>query len=124
MAVLAETDLRNKEKVADRIDRVKQLQGQLEGLEDQVKDRDGTIETLERQLVQLGIKDKVRQAEMEIEKGKVDTSAKKDREVYRSQAEQKAYRTELANEARMRKKEMQDAVNIFEKSLQSTNNSK
>ena len=122
-AVLAETDIRNKEKIHERLNRVGQLEGQVSGLEEQIKDKDGTIETLERQLVQLGIKDKVRQAEMEIEKGKFDVSAKQDREIYRSQADQRSLRTDLANEAKMRKKEMQDAAKIFENSLQRTNNS-
>lgn len=121
MAVLAETDIRNKSKVADRMDKVQQLQSQLGGLEDQIKDKDGTIDTLERQLVQLGIKDKVRQAEMEIEKGKHSAASDTQKEVYRTQAEQKSLRGDLANEARMRKQEMNNAVKMFEKSLQETN---
>ena len=40
-----------------------------------VKDKDGTIETLERQLVQSGIKDKVRSAELETRKDLLDTEA-------------------------------------------------
>ena len=41
------------------------------------KDKDGTIETLERQLVQAGIKGKVMQADMEITKKKHNTNKKK-----------------------------------------------
>jgi hypothetical protein len=119
IAVLAETDIRNKERVAGRMDRVSQLESQIGGLEDQIKDKDGTIDTLERQLVQLGIKDKVRQAEMEIEKGKFDVTANKKKELYRTQAEQKALRSDLANEARMKKQEMGNAVKMFENSLHS-----
>ena len=40
-----------------------------------MKDKDGTIETLERQLVQAGIKDKVRTGSMESEKSVLDTQA-------------------------------------------------
>ena len=40
-----------------------------------MKDKDGTIETLERQLVQSGIKMKVGQASNEIRKDVIDTQA-------------------------------------------------
>jgi len=70
IAVLAETDIRNKEQIAQRKSTYAQLSGQVEQLSEAVKDKDGTIETLERQLVQAGIKGKVMQAEMEITKAK------------------------------------------------------
>ena len=41
-----------------------------------IKDKEGTIETLERQLVQAGIKDKVRMAEHDMRKQVLDTGAK------------------------------------------------
>ena len=41
-----------------------------------MQDKEGTIETLERQLIQAGIKDKVRQAEHDMRKKIVDTGAK------------------------------------------------
>jgi len=69
VAVLAETDIRNKEKIIQRKSLYAQLTGQLEELEEAVKDKDGTIETLERQLVQAGIQDKVRTVEAELRKG-------------------------------------------------------
>ena len=124
MAVLAETDIRNKEKIAERMSKVKQLQGQIGGLEEQVKDRDGTIETLERQLVQAGIKDKIRQAEVEISKKKHDVGAKKDKEYYRTDAETTLQKQNIKREADLSKRRMQDAVKMFEKSLQHTNNNK
>ena len=46
-----------------------QMQGQMSSMEEEIKDQAGTIETLERQLVQAGIKGKIMQAEMEVEKG-------------------------------------------------------
>ena len=81
IALLAETDLRNKEKIAQRKSLYSQLQGQLGSQEEQIKDLTGTIETLERQLVQAGIKGKVQDAEMEINKHKesVKTSLEKHR---------------------------------------------
>ena len=108
MAVLAETDVRNKEKVAERLNRVKQLQGQLGGLEEQIKDKDGTIETLERQLVQAGIKDKVRQAEVEIAKKKFDNKTRSDKEYLETEAEQKLLRKVLKSDTEYNKKVLRD----------------
>jgi len=76
MAVLAETDVKNKEKIAERKSLYAQQQGQIEQLQKQMQDKEGTIETLERQLIQAGIKDKVRQAEHDMRKKIVDTGAK------------------------------------------------
>jgi hypothetical protein len=76
IAVLAETDVKAKDKIAQRKSLYSQLQGQVSQLEDSLKEKTGTIETLERQLVQAGIKDKVRQAEHDMRKQIVDTSAK------------------------------------------------
>ncbi len=118
MAVLAETDLRNKDKIAERIDKVRQLQGQLQGMEDQIKDKDGTIETLERQLVQAGIKDKVRQAEVEIAKKKFDNKNRSDKEYLETEAEQKLLRGVMKADANYRMKGMSDAVKNLEKDLQ------
>ena len=69
LAVLAETDIKDKTAIAKRKSIYQQLQQAVSGLEEQVKDKDGTIETLERQLVQAGIKDKIRTVETEIRKG-------------------------------------------------------
>lgn len=76
MAVLAETDVKDKEQIAERKSLYSQLQGQISQLQEESKNDKGTIETLERQLVQLGIKDKVRMAEHDMRKKIVDTSAK------------------------------------------------
>ena len=118
LTVLAETDIRNKEKIAERMDQVKQLQGQLGGLQEQIKDKDGTIETLERQLVQAGIKDKVRQAEVEIAKKKFDNKTKADREYLETEAEQKLLRGVVKADAKYKMKGMADSVKNLEKDLQ------
>jgi hypothetical protein len=75
IAVLAETDIRNKNNIIKRKSLYSQLQGQVSQLTESMKDKDGTIETLQRQLVQAGIKGKVQDAEMEIHKKKVETNA-------------------------------------------------
>jgi hypothetical protein len=76
IAVLAETDVQNKEKIAERKSLYSQLQGQVQQLEEENKNDKGTIETLQRQLVQAGIKQKVNMAEVEMRKKIVDTGAK------------------------------------------------
>ena len=44
-------------------------------MEDAIKDKDGTIETLERQLVQAGIKMKVNEAGTEVRKDVLETES-------------------------------------------------
>lgn len=75
IAMLGETDVRNKKNIAKRKSLYAQLKGQLEQMEEAVKDKDGTIETLERQLVQAGIKDKIKTGEMEVRKDVLNTEA-------------------------------------------------
>jgi hypothetical protein len=75
IAMIAETDIRNKKQVIERKSVYAQLQGQLQQMEDAMKDKDGTIETLERQLVQAGIKMKVGDASNEIRKDVLETEA-------------------------------------------------
>tara|TARA_R100000008_G_scaffold47919_1_gene28430 strand:- start:76 stop:2358 length:2283 start_codon:yes stop_codon:yes gene_type:complete len=75
VAMVAETDIRNKKQLLQRKSLYSQLQSQLQSMQESVKDKDGTIETLERQLVQAGIKDKVRTGAMESEKSVLDTKA-------------------------------------------------
>ena len=51
------------------------MQQQLEQLTEAMKDKEGTIETLERQLVQAGIKMKVGDASNEVRKDVLETEA-------------------------------------------------
>jgi len=76
VAVLAEADIKDKEQIAQRKSLMAQLRNQLTQAQEMMKDKDGTIETLERQLVQAGIKDKIRMAEHDMRKQVLDTSAK------------------------------------------------
>ena len=75
IAMIAETDIRNKKQVIERKSVYSQLQGQVSSMEEAMKDREGTIETLERQLVQAGIKMKVGTASNEIRKDVLETEA-------------------------------------------------
>ena len=106
VALLAETDIKNKEQIAERKSMLAQLQGQIQGLEQTLKDKEGAIETLERQLVQAGIKDKIRMAEHDMRKNLLDASSKIKTDAAKAKAEQE----------RMSKK-MNDAAINYEKDL-------
>ena len=121
IAVLAETDVRNKEQIAKRKSMYSQLQGQLQGLQESLKDKEGTIETLERQLVQAGIKGKVMQAEMEISKKKEEVKGDI-KESYRdTEGKQKLLRNVMINEVETKKKELGLEVQSARKDLQRSN---
>ena len=99
IAVLAETDLRNKEQIAKRKSMYAQMQGQIASLGEQIDDQAGTIETLERQLVQAGIKGKVMQGAMELEKNKQDIRGARESALLETEAQQKLLRNVMRNEA-------------------------
>ena len=66
LAVLAETDIKDKERIAQRKSQYAQMAGKIEQMEEALSDSEGTVETLERQLVQAGIKEKVTQAALKV----------------------------------------------------------
>ena len=106
IAVLAETDIRNKEQIAQRKSLYAQLQNQIGQMEEAMKDKEGTIETLERQLVQAGIKGKVMQAEMEINKVKEQEKAKASEQSTESRAKHTVLRDVMSNEVDLQKERM------------------
>ena len=108
IAMLQETDVRNKEAIIKRKSVYMQLRNQVEQLDQIVKDRNGTIETLERQLVQSGIKEKVKDADMSIQK-----------DVMQTEAAQSAYREKLKNESNMKMKELGLAATIRKDNIES-----
>tara|TARA_Y100001963_G_scaffold122_1_gene171 strand:+ start:167 stop:2482 length:2316 start_codon:yes stop_codon:yes gene_type:complete len=118
VAVLAETDLKNKENIIKRKSLYAQLQGQVQQLSEAVKDKDGTIETLTRQLVQAGIKGKVQSAEVEIEKQKNQVKSKQEGQYLETEAQQKLLRGMLSNNAEQTSQRMDDALANYEKDLQ------
>ena len=117
MAVLAETDIRDKEAIAERKSMMSQLQGQVSGMEEQIKDKDGTIETLERQLVQAGIKGKVMQAEMEIDKKTNQTATRTEKEYLETQAKQKLLRNMMSDKAQSTTKQSEADRKVRAKEL-------
>jgi len=101
IAVLAETDIRNKDKIVERKSVYSQLRGQLQQLEESLKDKEGTIETLSRQLVQAGIKNKTMQGAMEVNRQTVDTKSKIYKEELESKAQQKILQKQLRDTGAM-----------------------
>ena len=123
IAVLAETDLKNKENIAQRKSLYAQLQGQMQQLEEALKDKDGTIETLERQLVQAGIKGKVMQAEMEINKKKEAVKSKIDGEYLDTEAKQKVLQSAMLQNNELAKARTGDMLQNLQKDLERTKKS-
>ena len=121
IAVLAETDLKNKDKIIQRKSIYAQLQGQLGQLQEAIEDKDGTIETLERQLVQAGIKGKVMQAEMEITKKKEEVKGSLNKSVLESQAKQKVIQGSMANNAQLLQARGNDILQTQKKDLEKSN---
>ena len=123
IAVLAETDLRNKDKIVERKSLYSQLQGRLGQLEEALKDKEGTIETLTRQLVQAGIKGKVMQADVEINKKKEEIKSGMTKELIETQGKQKVLRGTLANNANLIQQRQNDALNNTKKDLENSKKS-
>ena len=99
IAMIAETDIRNKKQLVERKSLYSQLQSQLGQLTESLKDREGTIETLERQLVQAGIKMKVKDADTEVRKDLLET-----------EAQQKLLRGMMKNEFEIAKRDIKREV--------------
>jgi len=101
IAMIAETDIRNKKSIVERKSMLSQMKGQLEQMDEALKDKEGTIETLERQLVQAGIKMKVGSASNEIRKDVLET-----------EAQQKLLRGMLKSEFEQMKTEMKASIEV------------
>ena len=75
-----------------------------------MKDKDGTIETLERQLVQAGIKGKVMQADVEINKKKEEIKSNMNKQYIESEGKQKLLRNVMANNSEANQRKVQDNI--------------
>ena len=120
IAVLAEADIKNKEKIAARKSLYAQLQGQLGQLQEAMKDKEGTIETLERQLVQAGIKNKVMQASVEINKKKEEVKSDIESGLTDSNAKQKVLQGHMTAKSQLEQEKMGLATQSFVKELDRT----
>ncbi|MAK30907.1 hypothetical protein [Acinetobacter sp.] len=118
IAVLAETDIKNKENIAKRKSVYAQQQQQISSMDEQLKDQAGTIETLERQLVQAGIKQKIMSAEVEINKKKEEVKGSMNGEFLQTEAEQKLLQGTMKKFADLEKKEISLEKKMLLKDLQ------
>jgi len=98
VAMLAETDVRGKEQILERKSLYAQLQQQMEGMKNQMQDKEGENETLKRQLIQAGIRHGI------------DTGSKTvNKEVLETQAQQKYYRKILEDDLKRKtEKELEE----------------
>ena len=103
IAVLSETDIKNKEQIVKRKSLYSQLKQQISGKDDEIKEKDGTIETLTRQLIQAGIKNKVMQGSVEVSKKTHDAKSSIYKDELESKAQMKHYRKEVDNDENKRK---------------------
>ena len=113
VAVLAETDIKNKDKIVKRKSLYAQLNQKMEQLEKQMQDKEGTIETLERQLVQAGIKSKVMEGEMEVNRKVAETKAATENQY----AETKLFQQQIRNESKKSLENEKGRLNDFLKTL-------
>ena len=95
VAMIEQTDIRNKKQLMQRKSIYSQLQSQIQSMEESMKDQEGTIETLESQLVQAGIKDKINEQSKQI-----------DQELTQTQQEQRLLRGRMKDAVEMTKKEI------------------
>ena len=121
IAVLAETDIKNKENIVKRKSLYSQLQGQIQQLSEANKDQAGTIETLERQLVQAGIKQKVMQADVEINKKKEEVKSQMGKQYVETEGKQKLLRNVMANNVESQKQQTANMLQSAKNSLDSKN---
>jgi len=117
IAVLAETDLKNKEQIAQRKSQLAQMQGQLQSMQESLQDKEGTIETLERQLVQAGIKAKVMQGAIEVNKKTEQLKGDLTREYLQTEAEQKLLRGDAKNQEEIEREKVAMAIDNTLKGL-------
>ena len=117
IAVLSETDLKNKEKIVQRKSVYAQMQSQISQQDEAIKDLSGTIETLERQLVQAGIKGKVMQAEMEITKKKEEVKSGMNKTFLETAAKQRNLQNQMANNNELVKARQGDILQNMKKDL-------
>ena len=115
IAVLAETDIKNKESIVKRKSLYSQLQGQIGDQDEKIKDLSGTIETLERQLVQAGIKQKVMAAEVEIRKKANETKSGMYKQELETIAQQKHLRKERDKMSKDEKEKMKNSNKALDK---------
>jgi hypothetical protein len=118
IALLSETDIKNKESIVKRKSMYSQMQQQIQQLEEQLKNSQGTVETLERQVVQAGIKGKIQAAETELSKKKYQIGSEMDKEHNETKAQQKHLRNTRKLESDMEQKNFKNSLQNIIKDLE------
>jgi hypothetical protein len=111
VAVLSETDVKNKDKIVKRKSLYSQMKQQIDSMQKQMQDKEGTIETLERQLVQAGIRNKTMQGSMEINKKVAETKANYDKEYNETKTLQQQIRQDSKKEFENNKTRLDELLN-------------
>lgn len=101
VAMLEQTDIRNKKQILQRKSLYAQMQQQLASAENTLKSQRGTIETLERQLVQAGLKDKINQSSNAI-----------DKELNKSIAAQRLLRSRMQDKEKIQQENVENEKNV------------
>jgi hypothetical protein len=101
VAMLEQTDIRNKKQILQRKSVYAQMQQQLASAENTLKSQRGTIETLERQLVQAGLKDKINQSSNAI-----------DKELNKSIAAQRLLRSRMQDKEKIQQENVENEKNV------------
>ena len=83
-----------------------------------MQDKEGTIETLSRQLVQAGIKDKIRQGEMEDNKSRLQNESSQQKQLNDTKAQQAHERNALRQETTFQKRKADNALEDAKRELE------
>jgi len=95
VAMIEQTDIRNKKALLQRKSLYSQLQQQVASMEETISTQEGTIDSLERAVVQSGIKNKINEGAASIDKS-----------VTQTQAQQKILQNSMKDTVEMAKKEL------------------
>ena len=121
VAVLAESDVRNKTKIEERKSQIKQAGQEIEQLEEKIKDKDGSIETLERQVVQANMQIKIMRAELEVDKKKHEVKGRQEAQIMETKARQKVLRDTMDLDRKNSAKELNTAVKNVQNTKEKSN---
>ena len=88
---------------------------QIASLEDQLKKEKGSNETLERQVIQAGIKNKVMQGDVELSKQLHDSKSNILKEELETKAQQKHLRKMIDSENKMAKEKVNNKIKDLQK---------
>jgi len=98
IAFLSKADIPDKEDIIERNSIYSKMKSTIDQLEKELKDKEGKLQTLERQLIQAGIKGKVAMADKEVDRSKTETKMMQKLVQERMRDELKMMRSEIGKE--------------------------